>query len=65
MVAEPACDPDLEAVGWLESYVPLGIANPIQPGGVFPILSPEEVEQAKTRYAHPETLLPDFENYSS
>ena len=38
-----ANDPDVHIHQWLTGKVPVGITAPIEPGGVFPIVSPQSV----------------------
>ena len=49
-----ASDPDVHVHGWLRGKAPVGITAPIQPGGVFPVISPQSVgkEKDRARYLH-------------
>ena len=64
-IQQKAGDPDLDAALWTQDYVPLGIERVIKPGGAFPLLTEEEAEKAVQKYAAPEYLRPDYENYRS
>ena len=58
-------DPDHVAAEWLVNTTPLGIDRKIEPGGVFPELTPEDQAEAARKYATPHLLRPDFQNYTS
>ena len=49
-----AGDPDVHIHQWLAGKVPVGITAPIEPGGVFPVVSPQSVgkEKDRARYLH-------------
>ena len=49
-----SCDPDVHIHEWLRGKAPVGITAPIQPGGVFPVISPQSVgkEKDRARYLH-------------
>ena len=53
-LAKEAGDPDLEAARWMSSTVPVGIVDPITPGGAFPEISKEEALRNVSRYAAPD-----------
>ena len=49
-----SCDPDVHIHEWLRGKAPVGITAPTQPGGVFPVISPQSVgkEKDRARYLH-------------
>ena len=49
-----SCDPDVHIHEWLRGKAPVGITAPIQPGGIFPVISPQSVgkEKDRARYLH-------------
>ena len=64
-LAAEAQDPDLAAAQWMDTTVPLGINEPIAPGGVFPLLSQEEAQHNISRYAPPDLKQAALGNYQS
>ena len=64
-LAAQAGDPDLAAAEWMASTAPLGILNPIVPGGAFPLISDETAAKNRNKYAQPDPVKAELGNYKS